>query len=721
MNVKNDTIYAHIDHASVPERFQSLEEHSANVAELAKEFSLPFSDGERAFLTGRLHDIGKRNPAFQRHIIEENNEIVDHSIVGAAILLNHNYIKAAFCVAGHHSGLPDKGNRATPGLVTRYSKYNSKKLAGLEDIVVEDIQAETPFSETDKMNFFLETHFLFSCLVDADWLDTEYFISGHRRMCLYDSWDIITSRIECQVNKYLEKSIPSPIIEGRNTILSHSIEMGRQNPALFSFSGPTGSGKTFSSMAFACSQIKNNPSLRRIIYVIPYTSIIEQTADVLRKIAGSNNVLEHQSLTDYSIYRTNDIDSDEPDAYIKAAKYATENWDMPIIVTSNVQFFESIFSNKTSRNRKLHNIAGSVIIFDEVQMLPIKYLKLCLKTIDALVSNFGCSCVLCSATQADYVEIAKIRKPIEIVDELPLMRKLFRKNTISMIDGIIDYCSLADRLSSHNQVLAILNFKDDVRKVFELISSEGAFYLTTNLTPYDRKRKIREIRKCLEEGKTCRVVATSLIEAGVDFDFPVVYREVNGLDSIYQAAGRCNREGLRSWQDSHVYVFDTGRSLTRHHDIQKKVSILRSINDLNSPEAIKNYYSSLFDILVSNGSTDIVFLDIVKNGFMDFETISNSVNLIDTETSDIIVPIAMVNDDIIKDLLSGNIKKEVLRSASQYVVSLYSTRIPELLNRKLIKPIEHCENLFLLSANMAYNGDKFGLSVEGFDAEAIIF
>lgn len=292
-------------------------------------------------------------------------------------------------------------------------------------------------------------------------------------------------------------------------------------------------------MAFALDHAVTH-NLSRVIYAIPFTSIIEQNAKIFQDILGRDEVLEHHC----NFKESDDL---EDVAYNSRRGLATENWDAPVVVTTNVQFFESLFHNKPSRCRKLHNIARSVIILDEAQAIPTEYMEPCLAALRELVEHYGCTIVLCTATQPALDDKSSLRMALpkieEIVDDSKHLYEALQRTTVSFVGKLTDD-ELAVRLEEENQVLSIVSTKPQARALFELLQGhDGVFHLSTNMYPQHRRRVLDEIRTRLKQNKTCRVISTSLVEAGVDLDFPVVYRAMAGLDSIAQAAGRCNREG----------------------------------------------------------------------------------------------------------------------------------------------------------------------------------
>ena len=373
-------------------REQPLAEHLKNTAELAGEFAESFHCRDWGYACGLLHDIGKYSRQFQERI-RGSAKRVDHSTAGAIVTAeNRRLYSAAYCIAGHHAGLPDGGSTAdgdeNPSLCGRLKRRVPDCSSFKEEISVPEVRP--PQLKPSGKGLFSVTFFirmLFSCLVDADYLDTERFMRNTARGHICDSMETLWERLQEYITPWLEERETDPINRHRTEILRNCIENGSREQGIYNLTVPTGGGKTISSMAFALRHAVEH-DLKRVIYVIPYTSIIEQNAKVFRDILGENNVLENHSNAVYA-------DSEE----LRPVQLASENWDMPVVVTTNVQFFESLFASKSSKCRKLHNIAKSVLIFDEAQMLPEDYLLPCLRGISELVLNYGCTAVLCTATQ----------------------------------------------------------------------------------------------------------------------------------------------------------------------------------------------------------------------------------------------------------------------------------------------------------------------------------
>lgn len=377
-------------------------------------------------------------------------------------------------------------------------------------------------------------------------------------------------------------------------------------------------------------------------------------------------------------------------------KRATENWDMPVIVTTTVQFFESLFANKSSKCRKLHSMTNSVIIFDEAQMLPTPYLKPCIRAISELVYNYGSTVVLCSATQP----ALKTLFPHELVSRELCERTselyTFFKRTKIISIGELQDVELAGRLNSEKQVLCIVSTRKQAQNIFKLLEGDDNYHLSTFMYPQHRKEILHEIRWKLENGLPCRVVSTSLIEAGVDVDFPVVYRAEAGLDSEIQAAGRCNREGKRA--ESPVYVFKPSAEYRKHlpamfrRPTEIAYSIVNQFADVSSPAAISAYFSELYEFEGSGlDSKNIVdsFEEGYENGFsFPFAKVASEFKLIENSARPIIIPRSDECRGFVKRLRDGERSKQLLRLIQQYTVSVYPCNYDALFGEGSIEPLD---------------------------------
>lgn len=664
----------YLAHIAEDGREQSVLEHLTGTAKLCARFASAFGAEEQGRLAGLAHDIGKYSEAFQRRL--HGGPKVDHSTAGAFVCHNMAQPFAAFAVAGHHSGLPDGGGQTDPSdqstFGARINRALDNKLEPYDAWRQELTLPQVPLPQgitsiTDGM-FFIRM--LYSCLVDADFLDTETFMAGQEAdRGGGDNMEELEHRLQTYISGWFPPK--NKLNEQRCAILNRCLGQGTaQKPGLFTLTVPTGGGKTVASLAFALRHAKVH-GLRRVIYVIPYTSIIEQNADVFRDILGEKNVLEHHSNLLY------DVENEADPEQIRLAK-ATENWDLPVVVTTAVQFFESLFAARSSKCRKLHNIAGSVVIFDEAQMLPLPYLRPCVFAIAQLVKHYGVSAVLCTATQPSLKPLFR-----EFLPEKPLAEicpphtydpRIFRRVTFQR-EGVLTNDALAQRLNALPQVLCVVNRRESAQELYTLLNKEGSFHLSTLMCPAHRKAVLEKIRQRLREGLPCRVVSTSLIEAGVDVDFPAVYREEAGLDSILQSAGRCNREGKRPADECVVTVF---RGEVRSPSLfQKNIETGRHTLDRfsspNDPEAISFYFHELLELSGQEAQDQRGILPLMesqKNKF-PFQEIEKDFRLIQENTQTIYIPWSDNGTALVARLQTGEHSRSLFRSLGQYSVSVY--------------------------------------------------
>ena len=665
---------AYLAHISSSGSSQLLLDHLEGTARLAKDFALPFGGEEQAELAGLSHDIGKYSKAFQDRL-HGNPMRVDHSTAGAVECWKLQQPFAAFAVAGHHGGLPNGGSRMDPSDKNTLHGRLKKQRDGLLKPYNAWVQELTlPHAEIPdflkQCNAELEpvffTRMLYSCLVDADFLDTETFMSGKRRESSAESIDSLWDKLQKNLSGWFPPK--GELNTQRCKILSQCIQAGEtQAPGLFTLTVPTGGGKTVASLSFALAHAKKH-GLKRIIYVIPYTSIIEQTADKFRTILGEENVLEHHSNISY------DLQDEATPLTIQLAN-AAENWDMPVVVTTAVQFFESLYAYRSSQCRKLHNIAESVIVFDEAQMLPIPYLRPCVWAISQLVKNYKASALLCTATQPALDPLFHEFLPECTIQEIcpasSFTAEVFQRVTFQKT-GRLTWDELAARMNSCHQVLCIVNSRKSAQEVYQRLEGDGTYHLSTLMYPAHRWKQLTEIRKRLKQNLPCRVVSTSLIEAGVDVDFRTVFREQAGLDSILQAAGRCNREGKRPAAESFVYIFEgEGKvPLLFSTAIGAGKQVLARYEDISSPEAIHEYFRQLLDLKGKAAQDKERILPLIQSEPFPFRTIAERFHLIDSPTRTIYIPLEE-GAKLIGELQSGMVNRNTFRKLGRYSVSIY--------------------------------------------------
>ena len=585
------TYYAHT--ANLPDgsrdrdesRWQPLNVHLRNVATLAATFAAPFGASEEARLAGLLHDLGKYSTRFQQRLRDPAIHGINHWSMGTLAAALDRQIPAAFAIEGHHTGMPafleNDAETTLEALKSRLTNLQARpsaeKLNGFPETLVEltarlasdgiALPGRLPLGSSGKdFATALRTRMIFSSLVDADFLDTEQHfdaVKATRRAPIALQPEVALPHLLAALAK---KSSAGFVNQLRRQLLNDTLAVAEKSPGLFTLTAPTGSGKTLASLAFALRHAGhhnttlafNDPQrLRRIIVVIPFTSIIEQTARIYRELFepyfGSDYVLEHHSAV-VPRERSADMNQDAEDDRLRRARLAQENWDAPIVVTTNVQFFESLFGHRPSQCRKLHNIARSVVLFDEVQTLPARLVPSLLSSVTGLVRDYGITAVFGTATQPAFTAVAATFpggwQPVEISSQPKIMADGLRRTRIVRrpANQQPTWPELAAEISQHRQVLCVVNLKRHARELFLAMPVENRFHLSSAMCPAHRQAQLAEIRRRLDRAhnEPCRLISTQLIEAGVDVDFPRVFRAAGPLDSIIQTAGRCNREGLNT-------------------------------------------------------------------------------------------------------------------------------------------------------------------------------
>lgn len=656
---------AHID----GDREQSVKEHLQGTAELAEKFAAKFRKADWGYCCGMLHDIGKYSVEFQKKIKENLDIRVDHSTAGAKVCENLDgcYWLLTYCIAGHHAGLPDLGREGLPSsLLGRLKKRLCDYSAYEKEIEIPQITTPPIAMNPEKdPNFALSVfiRMLYSCLVDADFLDTEQFMNnGTVQRDSGESMDVLLEKLQNYTAKWLINRNDTTIDGRRSEILRNCLEMGKSSKGLFQLTVPTGGGKTVASLAFALQHAVEN-HMDRVIYVIPYTSIIEQNAQVFREILGSENVLENHSNVDY-----------ESSEEFKPMQLATENWDKPVVVTTNVQFFESLYANKSSKCRKLHNIVNSVIIFDEAQMLPANYLKPCMAMIEELLQQYGTSIVLCTATQPALQQFLPEKYVArELCPRRDEQFRFFERVTYQNIDTVTEE-EMAEKLQQEWHALCIVNTRKRAQRLYEQLQGEGVYHLSTTMYPAHRKRVLAEIRERLDDkkGKKCIVISTSLVEAGVDLDFTSVYRELAGVDSIIQAAGRCNRNGERGKEESIVRIFqweDKEQMSEQRHQIDTTQKLLARGKDITALESITEYFWELYHI--KGESLDVKkILEKFDGGDYQFATVAKDFKLIEENSVTVYIDQEPEAKALLQEIRQQGLTKSRMRKAGQYCVSI---------------------------------------------------
>lgn len=721
--------FAHSTSTKNQSNWQPLAEHLLSVGQLAADRAVFFGGQQLAQIAGLLHDLGKYTDEFQRRI---NGDLirVDHATRGAMLAVERYGPVGrllAYGIAGHHAGLAngrDPGERSTlqerlkgQGLPALLEQWQHEiQLPAMAELGLPPIK---PVRERQVFQLAFLTRMLFSCLVDADFLDTEAFYNRiEQRPSLRPGQPPTLTELRAALDGYLAGfTTDSPVNHIRADILAHVRQQAECPPGLFSLTVPTGGGKTLASLAFALDHAIRH-GLRRIIYVIPFTSIVEQNAAVFRQALGAlgeQAVLEHHSA--FSDDRSKDRQARDK------LRLAMENWDMPIIVTTAVQFFESLYADRPSRCRKLHNIAGSVIILDEAQTMPLKLLRPCVAAIDELALNYGCSPVLCTATQPA-LQAPQFKGGLQDVRELApnpalLFQQLARVQVRQV--GILSDTALQQQMAGREQVLCIVNNRRHARALYEsMADQDGARHLTTLMCARHRSQVLAEVRQRLRDGLPCRLVATSLIEAGVDVDFPCVLRAEAGLDSIAQAAGRCNREGRRALEASEVLVFQTENLDWKAPDellqfAQAAREVLRNATgDPLAPEAITRYFQKLY---WQKGERELDKADLlaqIENKRLEgipFEMLAREFRMIDSVQCPVIIPFDDIARDSLRALEFAEGCGELARQLQPYIVQLPRQGYNALLQYGAIQPVaaERYGEQFMQLVNPDLYHAQFGL------------
>ena len=703
--------YAYLAHLTEDGRTQTILEHLKGTASLCSAFAAAFDAEAQGQLAGMAHDIGKYSAAFQRRL--HGGPKVDHASAGAFECLKAQQLAAACAISGHPGGLPDGGGRGdAAGAGTFWGRINRASQGRLEDYHAWQSEFSLPHANTPafagtRLEGMFFTRMLFSCLVDADYTDTGAFMDNSPYLpASSSSMEELWRRLETYVSGWFPPK--GALNMQRCVILEQCMSAGAQyGPGLFTLTVPTGGGKTVASLSFALAQAKAR-RMKRIVYVIPYTSIIEQTAQAFREILGDENVLEFHSGVQFD---QQEDDASSPEAV--PLTRSVETWDVPVIVTTAVQFFESLYACQPSKCRKLHNLAQSVLIFDEAQMLPLPYLRPCVWAIAQLVRHYGASAVLCTATQPALDPIFQEFAPeIPIREICPMAEahwESFRRVSFQQA-GTLSWMDLAARLQQQEQVLCVVNTRRAAREVFHQLSGPGNFHLSTLMYPAHRRRILDEIRRRLRDGLPCRVVSTSLIEAGVDVDFPAVYRELSGLDSILQAAGRCNREGKRPPEDSIVTIFQGEDPPPRLFEtsIGAGKIVLDHCQDVSSRAAIHTYFSTLLDLKGAEAQDAHHILPLMESEFFPFRTVAERFHLIESPTTTVYLPLEE-GAGLVELLRSGQYSRTLYRRLGQYGVSVYPQHLAAL---EQAGALEHLEDGSVVLRDIGLYTQTTGLTLE---------
>lgn len=769
-------IYAHSIEGKPEDQWQTLAEHHAEAARRAADFA-PWAP-KTAGLLGKVHDTGKNSDSFQARLHGKHGK-VDHTSA-AWLYLKQQWTREgddtgeilarllAYALLGHHGGMADFGSQADSGtLAWRLSGDRINKVPDWKPGLAATLAPAAGYFQElrrlmstdgktlDAFATAFMLRMLYSCLVDADYLDTErvcaperhalrqeppaleelaerFFSSLAARGFLPESAVSETALAEGALTACGTDARRAAIREARTFMLQCCLNAADEHPGIFSLPMPTGGGKTLSSIAFALRHARRH-GLKRIVLVVPYTSIIEQNADVLREALGEDAVLEHHSNYSHPGEEADAADESASMAY----RLTTENWDASVIVTTSVQFFESLFSNRPSRCRKLHNLAESVIILDEVQMLPVPFVTPCIAALRELARSYGSTVVLCTATQPALMRAPWLKAglvPDEVRDIIPAeaqaaLFRIFERAQVEVRQEKLDDEALAAILRAEPQVLCIVNSRRHARELFALLEGgEADFHLSARMTPAHRTRVLGTIRERLAAGLPCRVVSTSLIECGVDISFPVVLREKNGLDVLAQSAGRCNREGRDA--SGRVICFTSGRPAPRRAaELNRRCAAFEQVagaDDLFCPETVGNYFAKLYAAsdLDEEGILGLTSINKASlEGFWRFQfaTIADKFHFIDEDTKSIVIEQGEAKELLDEADPWAGPSPGALRRLQRHSVQVYGHELEKMQAQGRV--VTKFGFLPVLSGGQGYS-EKTGLDVtleEGLPVEDLLF
>ncbi|MBX3363144.1 MAG: CRISPR-associated helicase Cas3' [Phycisphaeraceae bacterium] len=665
-------------------------------------FASEFGASALGRLAGLWHDLGKCAPVFQDYLHESwagrgRRGSVEHSTAGALLACRccegGAGLALAFVIAGHHAGLADMSSDDDSCLLRRLRRPCMERDSAIAHAPKDLLEQPAPDlpgwlmarigSAPDSLCISIFIRMLFSCLIDADRLATEWFDDPAKaalRIQHTPSMQELRETLDAHLTNLStgRAAHPSPVDVHRQTLLAACRAKATLSPGLFSLTAPTGSGKTFSSMAFALRHAELH-GLRRVIYALPFTSVTEQNAKAFRealRACGDNVVLEH-----HSAYVPQSDDGDDPREVRR--RMAVENWDAPVVVTTNVQLLESLFEAKASDCRKLHRIARSVIVLDEAQNLPVHLLKPTLAALEELATSYGTSIVLCSATMPaiswrDEFPIG-LKEVREIVPEPEAMSQAMRRTQVQLVGPLEDQ-EVANRMVAMNQVLTIVNTRRHAAALFALVrqQSHHALHLSALMCPAHRSDRVREIKRRLAADEPCHVVSTQVVEAGVDIDFETVFRAMAGLDSIVQAAGRCNREGRRA--GGQVLVFQTEEPPPPGimDAIAWAEQVLGPGVDALGLETIEAYFrlhywgrKGEWDGKARGDGRSIGVTRLLQADQLKFRAAADAYKIIDEHTVSVIVPYGDAGASLCEKLLQDPfVHRETLRHGQQFTVSV---------------------------------------------------
>ena len=723
----------YLAHKVSDEQVQTVAEHSISTAEKCRDFGQePWK--ELLYTMGMLHDVGKYQTDFQRRIRGESVQ-APHAVCGAQACKSAFGSAGAamilqYAIAGHHAGLPDSGTKMdTPdkptlyGTLRRtpqdYAAWQSElspsrpDIAALNAYLTSECKSDAELAE--RFAFF--TRYCFSCLVDADWLDTERFCTGISRQTLPADFSGCLRRVNDALGAF---RCETPLQKARAQLQKQAFDQVESGAQVSFMNMPTGSGKTLCSVKYALERAIRGKK-QRIIYIIPYKSIIEQTADTFQKLFGEDaRILRHQST--FSFESRPGAGEDDP----LLLKQAAENWDAQIILTTAVQFFESVYSNKRSKLRKLHNMADSILIFDEAHLMPQDYLQPCLRAISYLTKYLNSEAVFLTATMPDYESLlerygAENLNMRELIPDRTLF-SAFRKCGFESLGEVSDEALLVHAQAAPS-ALIVVNKRSTACALYRMRGQGKRYHLSTYMTAFDRSRVIREIQQELAglekdypnlenvpPERRVLVISTSLIEAGVDLDFFTVYRQIWGLDSILQTAGRCNREGRRPTATAYLFDREAERGAKQTAAQSVTRGILSEFEDISCAESIAAYYQRLFLVRREDLVRHSLGQDCPKPTQIPFRSYADTFELIDSQTVSVAVARNEESEKLLEQLrLTGQCS---VRALQPYTFTVYQYELNQLMQQGVIN--DYGSGLFCLTSPQYYLPD-LGVVLEGTD------
>ena len=715
MNIDSNCYIAHIK----PGCIQTIADHSRNTAEIASSFC-PSELQSVVYNSGILHDVGKYQLSFQKRIRGENIQ-VDHSTAGEIESDKRFNMPASlimkYIIAGHHGGIPDGGHACDSssdatlsgrmkraGSLDDYSMYqnetvlvpvNSRKLA---EWIVKDCNSSSDV--IDKFAFI--TRYCYSCLVDADSLDTEFFFTGRQRETMKSDYQTCLYRLNQCFSRF---HCISDLQKARSRVQKQAYENVKKDADIYFLNMPTGSGKTLCSAK--CALMKAiEEGKKHIIYVIPYNSIISQTAEQFTEIFGdAAQILRHQST--YNIDDNDDVSEEYKMHFAQAA----ENWDADLIITTAVQFFETASSNSRSRLRKLHNMADSILIFDEAHLMPLEYLQPCLETVSYLTQCCNSKAIFMTATMPDYETLFRqlACRDIRTVDLVPDHKDFHFFRRCEFHDaGYVSIDQLRESIMKNRSSLIVVNSRAKAKRLYEAFGGRkrrNLFHLSTHMTKFDLQKTIEDIKQALLSSRSestsdpVIVISTSLIEAGVDLDFQAAYREYAGLDSVLQTGGRCNREGLMA--EGNVYIFGFSGDSGKPDDIKTSAlkQVLESCADIQSSEAVEEYYHLVYELNSDKLTENAMHTKCRSITDIPFASYDGRI----IKSSD--VSVVVLNNEyatrLYGHICDGKISRTVLRKIQQYMCSVSRVEFNRLQGQGIIS--DHQTGIWALSDMKCYD------------------